>query len=137
MPGITLPGSSVAFVKSIRTVIGTSAPPVAIELSVPEVGVTMLSHGVIEPVLLVTVKLTGAWPPWLKRYVVSSTLLAPAGRPVSRLSLVTLMIGPGTTVGRPIARGVLNAASISTWSACRPSLTTLAPCLSQAAGMSA
>ena len=55
MPGITLPGSMVALLKSMRTVIGTSEPPVATELSVPDVGVTMLSHGVIEPVLFVIV----------------------------------------------------------------------------------
>src|SRR5262245_32291019 len=107
MPGITLPGSFVAFVKSIRTVIGTSEPPVAIDFSTPDVGVTMLSHGVIEPVLFVTVNGIGTSAPWLNRYVVRSTVLAPAGRPVSRLSFVTDTSAPGTTAGWPITRGVL------------------------------
>src|SRR3979411_2996247 len=88
MPGITLPGSFVALEKPIRTVLGTSDPPVASDVSVPEVGVTMLSHGVMEPVLLVTWNGIGTSAPWLNRYVVRSTVLGPGGRPGSGVSRV-------------------------------------------------
>src|SRR5215469_17037758 len=118
MPGTTLPGSAVALLQSMRTVIGTSVPPIATGASVPDVGVTTLSHGVIEPVRFFTVQAIGVFPSWAKRYVVRSVVPAPAGRPVRRLSLVTPRPGVGATGGLLITRGVLKAVSISSWSDC-------------------